>query len=187
MNITNIVARWPGSTHDATIFNNSRLRTRFEVGEFGNAILLGITNSYLQYYCCFILYFSGDSGYPNKSYLLTPLANPLTQAEQLYNESHIRTRNCIERTNGVYKRRFPVLCYGLRCSVNNAMTIIVATAILHNIARNMHEDIPPPPVGINPEELDYLIHQGQIPPVNLQENVNFDFRNDIVNTFFATL
>lgn len=38
----NLVARWPGSVHDATIFNNSTLRTQFELGLFGNAILLGM-------------------------------------------------------------------------------------------------------------------------------------------------
>lgn len=48
MKIINIVARCPGSAHDTTIFNNSRLRARFEAGEFENAILLGI----------FILYYS---------------------------------------------------------------------------------------------------------------------------------
>lgn len=37
----NIVARWPGSAHDATIFNNSQLRRRFENGDFLNALLLG--------------------------------------------------------------------------------------------------------------------------------------------------
>lgn len=36
-----IVANWPGSTHDVTIFNSSRLKARFENGEFNNGILLG--------------------------------------------------------------------------------------------------------------------------------------------------
>lgn len=36
-----IVARWPGSTHDSTIFNNSRLKYRFDNGEFSGCILLG--------------------------------------------------------------------------------------------------------------------------------------------------
>lgn len=169
LKINNIVARWPGSAHDATIFNSSRLRTRFEAGEFRNGIILG------------------DGGYPLKSYLLTPIGNPQMPAEHLYNESHIRTRNCIERTNGVWKRRFPALCYGLRCHVDTILTVIVATAVLHNFALMMHEDVPPPPVEINAEELEYLLQQGHIPPVNLQQNVNHDFRNDIINNFFANL
>jgi hypothetical protein len=37
----------------------------------------------------------GASGYANTKFLLTPLLRPRTLAEQLYNESHIRTRNVI--------------------------------------------------------------------------------------------
>ncbi|KAB0805183.1 hypothetical protein PPYR_02153 [Photinus pyralis] len=113
-----------------------------------------------------VIFTLGDSGYGLKQYLLTPLLNPITRPQQLYNESHIRTRNCIERTNGVWKRRFPVLCYGLRCEMETGLTIIVATAVLHNIAINMRDDVPPPPNDINAEELDYLIAQGQIPVIN---------------------
>nr|CAI5842222.1 unnamed protein product [Callosobruchus analis] len=157
LKINNIVARWPGSAHNATIFNHSRLRTRFEAGEFGNSVMLG------------------DSGYPLTQYLLTPLANP-----------HIRTRNCIEKTNGVWKRRFPALCYGLRCKTETNLAIIVATAVLHNIALTMHDEIPPSPEGINDEELNYLIDQGQIPQINLTHG-NDSLRSTIVNNYFANL
>ncbi|KAJ8727715.1 hypothetical protein PYW07_001834 [Mythimna separata] len=75
----NVVARWPGSTHDATIFNHSDLKNDCEQGVLGNRWLLG------------------DSGYPCKPYLLTPLLNPRTPSEQRYNEAHIKTRNTIER------------------------------------------------------------------------------------------
>lgn len=57
--IQNIVCRWLGSSHDSTIFNNSRLRAKFENGEFADYVLVG------------------DSGYGIKSYLITPLDNLL--------------------------------------------------------------------------------------------------------------
>lgn len=98
----NVVARWPGSSHDATVFNNSVLKSKFifnyliynmeysfiidslfavqcEEGLFGNRWLIG------------------DSAYPCTSYLLTPLLNPTSPPEHRYNEAHIKTRNTIER------------------------------------------------------------------------------------------
>ena len=52
-----------------------------------------------------------------------------------------------ERTIGVWKRRFPCLSFGLRTKLQTAVNIIVATAILHNIAiqrgdHGLNEDIP---------------------------------------------
>lgn len=38
----NVISRWPGSVHDATIFNSSNVRAEFDGGRYGNAILLGI-------------------------------------------------------------------------------------------------------------------------------------------------
>lgn len=37
----NIVARWPGASHDATIFNSSLLRTEFDNGMYPNSLILG--------------------------------------------------------------------------------------------------------------------------------------------------
>ena len=79
LTITNIVARWPGSVHDATIFNHSLLCAQIESGDFGDGHLLG------------------DGGYACKSYLLTPLLRPTTAAERRYQFAQIRTRNPIER------------------------------------------------------------------------------------------
>jgi len=124
LEITNIVARWQGSVHDSTIFSNSRLRANFEDGAYKNSLLLG------------------DSAYPSKQYLLTPLLNPQTAAERLYNESHIRTRNIIERLFGIWKRRFPILAIGMRYHLHRIMPIIVATAVLHNIARRNNDTVP---------------------------------------------
>jgi len=97
----NVVSRWHGSVHDATIFSSSRLYARFETGEIQGGYLLG------------------DAGYPCKPYLLTPLGAPTTWAEQNYNYAQIRTRNPVERAFGVLKRRFPYLRMGLRVKVKH--------------------------------------------------------------------
>lgn len=137
LKIRDIVSRWPGSSHDQTIFSNSRLQGRFESNEFGNAILLG------------------DSGYGLKKYLITPVANPRSNAEQLFNEAQIRTRNPIERLFGVVKRRFPILSLGIRVSLDTAKKIIVVCAILHNLAIDMKEPDPvtDPDIHINNEAM----------------------------------
>lgn len=36
-----VVARWPGSAHDATIFANSAIRARFETGQFPGCVIIG--------------------------------------------------------------------------------------------------------------------------------------------------
>nr|CAH7747074.1 unnamed protein product [Callosobruchus chinensis] len=79
LRIRDIVARWPGSTHDQTIFNNSSIKARFEANEFENAVLLG------------------DSGYALKKYLITPIPNPTTEVEQVFNEGAVLHNIAIDR------------------------------------------------------------------------------------------
>ena len=60
--IRDVEARWPGSTHDSYMLRQSNVNRQFEEKKFGRNWLLG------------------DSGYPCKTWLLTPLANPRTPA-----------------------------------------------------------------------------------------------------------
>lgn len=159
LKVVDLVARWRGSVHDSTIFNNSRLRARFENGEFERSFLLG------------------DSGYPCRNYLLTPLLNPSTEAESRYNIAHIATRNSVERCFGVVKRRFPCLGQILRTNINTTMAVICATFTLHNIAIELNEDLPfeendEPPM----EQPDVNVYEGG--------NNNNAVRNHIINTIF---
>ncbi|KAI4455231.1 hypothetical protein MML48_9g00013038 [Holotrichia oblita] len=153
LKLINVVARWPGSSHDATIFMNSAIRAQIEAGDFPNCVLIG------------------DSGYPLKKYFLTPHPNPQTHGEILYNESLIRTRNMIERTIGIWKRRFPILAYGLRLKLETSLTTIIATSVLHNIAREMNEQEPPLPEEVNANEINYLIEMGQMLDLNIDHGV----------------
>lgn len=164
-----IVTRWPGSTHDAHIFRNSVLYASLETGQFGNSIIVG------------------DSGYPIKPYLLTPLRNVRNEAEALFNESLIRTRNVVERKYGIWKRRFPALAMGIRLkNLDTVQAIIVATAILHNIAVNENERLPP----VNEEEEAAINFVNDVNAPNaIAEPVlgNNRTRYNLINNYFANL
>ena len=123
--IRNIVARWSGSTHDSRIFDNCHQKVELEQNPmFQRHVILG------------------DAGYPCRTYLLTPFCNPNDNAECRYNLAHIQTRNNVERLFGVLKRRFPCLSKGILTKMDSTLSIIVATAVLHNLARRF--DIPLP-------------------------------------------
>lgn len=57
------------------------------------------------------------------------------------------------------EERFPVLSIGLRCNVDKALTIIVATDVLHNMAIASRENYPPEDVKVT-RLLQELQNQG---------------------------
>lgn len=125
LKIMDIVARWPGSCHDQTIFKKSRIYNKLVSGYWKNNLLVA------------------DSGYANTQYVVTPYMNPSNDIEELYNESIIRTRNPVERSYGVLKRRFPVLSCGSRLKLETTQAVIVACCVLHNLACDDNDFEPP--------------------------------------------
>ena len=91
MAFTNILAKYPGSTHDAYIWSSSEISFMFETGQIEDGWLLG------------------DSGYPLQPWLLTPLLNPHGRGEEVYNRRHKTARCVIERAFGLLKMRFRCL------------------------------------------------------------------------------
>ncbi|KAJ1216286.1 hypothetical protein NDU88_003890 [Pleurodeles waltl] len=117
--ISQVNAMFPGSVHDAYILRNSSIPDMM---------------AQLQRHRIWLL---GDSGYPNLSWLLTPVRNPRTRAEERYNEAHGRTRSEIERTFGLLKARFRCLHMtggSLFYSPKKVCEIIIACSMLHNLA-----------------------------------------------------
>jgi nuclease HARBI1 len=167
LKILDIVASWPGSSHDTTIFNASALRARFESGVMGDALLVV------------------DGGYDSRSYLMVPLPEPRTQAEELYNESHKRTRNVVERKYGVWKRRFPILSLGMRVTLDHAMAIIVATAVLHNIACLEREDVPPMDPDIELMNINIGEEIPALPANGRRNNANDRVRRNLILNYFS--
>lgn len=167
-----VVARYDGSTHDSRIFRESKRRAMFVQGMYGNAVLVG------------------DSGYGSASYMMTSLQECRTPAENLYNESQIRTRNVIERFFGVWKRRFPVMALDLRVNLMRVFPIITATLVLHNIARKLGEEVPCGFEMLLPAPWNELLAQDDIPvdnvpnPVNRTVTQNNSERQMLIDTHF---
>ncbi len=123
--ITNCVASWPGSVHDARILRESQLFTEFEqpIRPIDGLIL-------------------GDSGYMIREWLLTPIVNPQTAAQLAYNTAHSRTRSTVERCIGVVKRRFHCLHTELRVTPRKACRMTTVCMILHNKALALRLPLP---------------------------------------------
>ena len=118
--ITNIVARWPGSTHASRFFENSKIADKLRDGAIDGILV-------------------GDIRYACKAYLKTPILKPKNARDVRYNTAHRCTRCFIERCFGLLKQRFSCLHLGLRTALANTLVIIVATAVLHYFAL-MHRE-----------------------------------------------
>lgn len=108
-------ALFPGSNHDSFILRQSSIYDRFQSDSVDGLLL-------------------GDSGYPLLPWLMTPILRPTSISEQSYNVSHKRTRNIVERCNGILKSRFRCLTTEITFNPKKASKIIGACACLHNYA-----------------------------------------------------
>ncbi|XP_011864268.1 PREDICTED: putative nuclease HARBI1, partial [Vollenhovia emeryi] len=118
-----IVSEWPGSQHDSRIFQNSRIYMKYVERQLSGILV-------------------GDAGYPCLPFLLTPIQNPQTDEEITYNILHRRTRIIVERTFGIWKRRFPCLSRVLSNKLICSTTIVVACAVLHNLSLIFNDVLP---------------------------------------------
>ncbi|KAJ8305567.1 hypothetical protein KUTeg_016163 [Tegillarca granosa] len=157
---TNISAQWPGSSHDSHIFRSSQARTYMEQhGGFDRGIILG------------------DAGYPCKPFLMTPYRCADTPQKQLFNNRHCKTRCMIERAFGVWKRRFHVLHSEIRMKPTKVCKIIIACAVLHNIAIELKEPL------IDADDEYVELEQPNVEPYYGREEGN-RIRDHYANTFF---
>ncbi|XP_060810170.1 putative nuclease HARBI1 [Amyelois transitella] len=125
LNILNVDSSYPGSTHDSVIWANHPL------------------NPYLERLHTVSgedLYLLGDSGYPLRPIMMTPVSDSEPDTpEDNYQNMHLTARNTVERCIGVLKGRFRCLLGDrkLHYSPTVAAKITNACCVLHNIA-NRH-------------------------------------------------
>lgn len=115
-----VLAEWPGSVHDSRIFKSSSLFARLSSGNLQGILL-------------------GDNGYGLYPFLLTPYLRPNNDVQENFNVIHKRTRNAIERAFGQLKRRFHCLGSILRVRLDRVCSVIVASFILHNLAKRYRD------------------------------------------------
>lgn len=163
LRIQDIVARWPGSAHDSIIFLNSSIRRKFEIGAMGDSTLVG------------------DSGYALRKYVMIPIENPQGLGQDRFNEAQILTRNPVERSYGVWKRRFPVLATGIKLKLQSVQSVIVATAVLHNIACHFGEQDHKVPIVLEKEIKE--TNTVGVRDVNNYSNEGVNKRNRLVRYF----
>ncbi|MGH0134748.1 UNVERIFIED_CONTAM: hypothetical protein FKN15_024318 [Acipenser sinensis] len=89
--ITNVYANYVGSAHESFILTISQVAAVFQWDDSMRGWLIGV------------------NGYPQKRWLLTPMLNPTTPAEQRYNRTFKCTRTVIEQTFGILKMWFQCL------------------------------------------------------------------------------
>ncbi|XP_064653064.1 putative nuclease HARBI1 [Lineus longissimus] len=167
MKFINLVVKWPGSTHDAFLWNNCSLNEDFENGNIDDGLVLG------------------DSAYPLRPWLLTPILNPTNDAEESFNVHHRRMRRIIDCCFGKWKMRW--LClhkYGglLRVKLETCVNVISATAVLHNICEQHGV---PMPVDAPPNEDDNPEEDVNPPNPNFMREDGVQARNHIVQQYIV--
>ncbi|XP_050065116.1 putative nuclease HARBI1 [Aphis gossypii] len=128
LRILNVCAKYPGSSHDSHIWNQSNVKKLMETLH---------RNGHSSYMLL------GDSGYALRPWMMTPFLRPEPNTpEATYNDSFCKVRSIIERCNGVLKMRFRCLLKHrvLHYHPHKASSIINSCVLLHNLCVN--ENIP---------------------------------------------
>ncbi|KOB71815.1 putative nuclease HARBI1, partial [Operophtera brumata] len=120
--VLNVNPKYGGSNHDSFIWENSRINDLMQNLHQRNEIV----------------WLLGDSGYPQRPWLMTPYPNNVAAdtPQGCFNQKHIRARVTIENTFGRLKNRWRCLCKDrvLHYKPVKCAQIIQACCVLNNIA-----------------------------------------------------
>ncbi|RVE45216.1 hypothetical protein evm_010106 [Chilo suppressalis] len=146
-NILSVNAKFGGATHDSFIWENSSINSYIQSLHRHNEIVWLLDKGRILYYAKFLVThqylwiypynLTGDSGYPQRPWLMTPYLNPAHNSiEENYNALHISARVVIENTFGRLKNRWRCVHRDrtLHYQPEKCARIFIACCVLHNIA-----------------------------------------------------
>lgn len=84
-----LISRWPGATQENKIFSISEIHQKFQFNQLDGVLL-------------------ADNNYPMSSFVMTPVDQPRSVQDCMYNDCHKSTNN-IERVIKLWKQRFKCL------------------------------------------------------------------------------
>ncbi|CAF2084705.1 unnamed protein product [Rotaria magnacalcarata] len=160
----------PGRCNDSSIYNNSTLSSLMQHPIYQNHVLV-INNVKVQSHLI------ADSAFSLSSTLLKPYADKpnMPKCQSLFNYRLSRVRCSVERAFGCLKNRFRLLHCKMEYELGNAINLIKAATILHNICISSGDKV----------EIDWdtplVIHKK--PSCNIQTNSGTDSR-DALKDFF---
>ena len=133
---------WPGSTHDARVWNRSQVK------------------QYLEEQREFLV--AADSGYPISEVVVKPYSTADAAQDprrRKFNSNLSGLRTVMsENLYGIWKKRFPIL-KSFRTNLELSQKIIVATAVLFNIGQMLNDE--PPDDGDDDEEEREQVTEGR--------------------------
>ena len=120
MRFTDCYVGWPGSVHDARVFDNSDLLARIRDDPAG----MVPDGTFMV----------GDAAYKLETFMMTPYKNTghFTQLQRTYNYSQSATRTVIERSFAMLKSRFARLKMVEMSDLCAMTNFVIAVCTLHN-------------------------------------------------------
>ena len=132
--IFDIMSGWPGSVHDARVFQNSGIFKKGTTGKLFPNWPLDMNGTNVP------IFLIGDAAYPLLPWLMKPFpGTDLDEQTYLFNKALSTARMPVENTFGRLKGRWRCLLKRNDTSISNLITIIGCCATLHNICE-LHRD-----------------------------------------------
>ena len=127
-----------GSTSDCAVYNQSQFKEELENRTLGlpPPTPLAGDDTAIPHFVV------GDDAFPLREWMMKPFSfRNLTDEERIFNYRLSRARRVVENAFGILANRFRCLLTTMFQTPENAMQIVLATVVLHNIMRTRYPGV----------------------------------------------